>query len=318
MAYGKNANPKYFVRGDHYQGFRTIESLLVDPDLHQIKKVPGTVPTSGYIRPSAFGSYPRMDGIYPPEMVITSGSVRMLGGAANGSTGTYIGVLMRDTLAGQEAEWITKGRVKFELDAGDPDGSPTRPASSESLQGKPCYYLPESGTVTDQTVNAAFNPILIGTFLTDREIKPRNLTFGTMFADVDLDQTPLSSAVTITNDSSFTFTHPSPTQLTAFPEATNNDGFVVTLKANAVSGNPNEGIHSIQWAFSAAGGTVTLPANVQAEGPVIARDFGAAGTYQVVLQVYPQLRDGTRDDNGKITSTFSVVVDTDTVEQITA
>jgi len=279
MPYLNKVNDRpYYQRPMKKRRFRTIEEMLVDSDLYNVEQVEGIVPEAGQTRGLKSAFYEETDKLNGADIVVCSGAIRLFGGYTDQDSGAYddfggnyIGVLMRDSAPGDFASWFTKGRIYLPIDAGD--STTGRQPATVVIRNKPAYHLVDEGLFTDIKPVNGEKFLQVGWFRGDREINPKNISWGVCHAIVEIDPQCCSQ------DSA-----PAPTQtlnclceteacdVKLFPEIVAYNDLVVDFVANAYSGNPYREIDEIKWNFSGATDGVS--------GELLTEATGERATYE--------------------------------------
>lgn len=249
----------------------------------------------GYQRPIKYSSYSETEN-FIAQKVICGGTIRLLGGYGgdpNGG-GNRIGIAVQDHVPGQTTDYYTDGVWAMQMDS---------EAATTDLLGRTAYYIIESGLVTDRSSGSGTNRIPIGFFqVTDsytRADNPNKLTYSSNYwADVLLDQKFDNASLagpTLSDDCGCSTTC---CDIFAAPSVAGQFGLTVDFAANAINGNPANGLGTLSWNFD---GSVTNSGGVvsfvpQAYGQNVSFTFPSAGTYSDVWLIVKSAINGTDCD----------------------
>lgn len=158
-----------------------------------------------------------------------------------------IGVLKRDTKAGEVAEIVTDGVFRLQVDYAN--------LASTDLNGKAAYYDAATGLLIDADPT---NGLLVGTFGELLEIKPEVPTSGVWFASVTLDPSDQTAATAPADAATAnTAAITADAFISAFSADDQGDGLVQVLNVVAANNNPHYPVEDrhVSWLIE---GSTTL------------------------------------------------------------
>jgi len=283
----------HYIRPALAKYYQSAERTRLSLETLDLEKATGL--QLGYQRPIKYSSYSETENFIALK-VICGGTTRLLGGFGgdpNGG-GNRIGIAVQDHAPGQMADYYTEGLWAMQMDSA---------AAKTGLLGKTAYYIIESGLITDVATGAGTNRIPVGFFqVTDsytRADNPNKLTFSSNYwADVMIEQKFDNASLagpTLSGDCGCSTTC---CDIAAAPSIAGQFGLTVDFNANALNGNPANGLGTLSWNFDGivtnSGGVVSF--TPQGYGQNVSYTFKGTGTYSDVWLIVKSTINGTDCD----------------------